>query len=68
MALLKTLDGMKEIKVGDTVGFKSDYEQYGKVTKIEGNRLHLHNPSGFGGEYLRYATDTVELASDCWVD
>lgn len=72
MAYCKTLDGMKEIKVGDTVGFKSDYEQYGTVTKIElttrGFNLHLHNPDGFGGEYLRYATDTVERSDDCWVD
>jgi hypothetical protein len=67
MALLNTLDGLKEIKVGDTVGFKSDFEQYGKVTAIQGNKLTLENPNGFGGEYLRYATVTTELASDCWV-
>ena len=62
------------VKVGDVVGFKSDYEQYGKITKIERNSytgrwmLHLHNDNGFGGDYLRYATDTVEAADDCWID
>ncbi len=56
------------VKVCDSVGFKSDHEQYGKIVKIEGNRLFLHNPNGFGGDYLRYATDTVECAGDCWID
>lgn len=56
------------VKVGDVVGFKSDHEQYGKIVKIVGDRLHLHNPNGFGGDYLRYATDTVECAGDCWID
>ena len=70
--LIKTLDGMVELNVGDVVGFKSDHEQYGKITKIvrgqNGVQLHLHNPNGFGGDYLRYATDTVEYAEDCWVN
>lgn len=63
-----------EVKVyeGDWVGFKSDYEQSGKVTKIVGSgrraSLHLHNPGGFGGDYLRYATDTQMDADDCWVE
>ena len=58
----------KEVRVGDVVGFKSDHEQYGKIVKIVGDRLHLHNPNGFSGDYLRYATDTVECAGDCWSD
>jgi signal peptidase I len=59
---------MVTIKVGDVVGFKSDYEQHGRVTKIEGDRLTLENPDGFGGDYLRYAKTTVERVSDCWID
>jgi len=63
------------VKVGDVVGFKSDHEQYGRITKIVrsksfmgGYDLHLNNPNGFSGDYLRYATDTVEHADDCWID
>jgi hypothetical protein len=65
---------MKDVKVGDFVGFKSDHEQYGRIVKIvrvDGygrDQLHLHNPDGFSGEYLRYSTDTVECAGDCWID
>jgi hypothetical protein len=59
---------MTTVKVGDVVGFKSDHEQHGTVTRIEGHYLHLHNKSGFGGDYLRYATDTVVHAGDCWFD
>jgi len=59
------------VKVGDWVDFKSDHEQSGRITKIEshryGTRLHLHNPEGFGGEYLRYAKNTVVEAGDCWI-
>lgn len=56
------------VKIGDVVGFKSDFEQVGKIVKIDGDRLTLKNPDGFGGEYLRYAKTTVEMASDCWID
>jgi hypothetical protein len=58
----------KVVKVGDVVGFKSDYEQYGKITAINGSKLTLYNPNGFGGDYLRYAETTVEDARDCWLD
>ncbi len=69
MAKVKNInDELVEVKVGDSVGFKSDHEQYGTITKIVGNNLHLYNPNGFGGEYLRYATDTVEPADRCWID
>ncbi len=57
-----------EINVGDWVGFKSDYEQSGQVVSIEGSgrsaRVRLHDDNGFGGEYLRYATDTTVLGED----
>jgi hypothetical protein len=67
------VDG-QEVNVGDFVCFKSDYEQTGKVVQIKpgngwgGKVLVLENPNGFGGDYLRYATRTEELASDCWVE
>ena len=62
------------VGVGDSVCFKSDYEQYGKIVEIKrsnwgnGYDLVIENPNGFGGEYLRYATRTVERAADCWVE
>ena len=61
------------VGVGDVVCFKSDYEQCGRVVEIKrqnfgyGYELVIENPNGFGGEYLRYATRTVERATDCWV-
>lgn len=59
-----------EVKVGDYVGFKCDIEQTGKITKIENHygrvSFHLHNPDGFSGDYLRYATDTIQDADRCW--
>lgn len=67
-------NAMVEVTIGDVVGFKSDYEQYGKIVAIKhdswsGKRvLVLENPDGFGGEYLRYATKTEERADDCWKD
>lgn len=70
LPITATVEG-QPVKVGDIVGFKADIEQYGKITKIENDRghvvLHLHNPDGFGGDYLRYAKDTVERADDCWL-
>lgn len=57
----------KTVSVGDYVGFKSDYEQYGQITKIEGNKLTLHNPNGFGGEYLRFAKTAIVDCRDCWL-
>jgi hypothetical protein len=59
------------VKLGDHVGFKSDHEQYGQVVHIkrhpyEGYHLTLHNPHGFGGEYLRYKKTTQEHSGDVW--
>ena len=59
-------DGTVSVSVGDSVNFKSDVEQHGVITKIDGPWLTLHNPNGFPGDYLRYATETVEHQNDCW--
>ena len=60
-----------KVFVGDFVGFKSDTEQSGKITKIRGNgkhaRLDLHDPNGFSGDYLRYSTEACMDADDCWI-
>jgi hypothetical protein len=66
------VDGTR-VYVGDWVGFKSDIEQSGKITKIKNNRwgrgkvLELRNENGFSGEYLRYCKVTEMDADDCWV-
>jgi hypothetical protein len=75
MATVKDInDKPVEVKVGDWVGFKSDYEQSGQIVEIRHSRAMaggyefvLENKNGFGGEYLRYATRTTVHASDCWV-
>lgn len=64
---MATVDG-KKVAVGDWVSFKSDYEQSGRVERIEGENLHLFRESGFGGEYLRYEQRTVVRARDCWLE
>jgi hypothetical protein len=62
-----------EVKVGDSVWFKSDFEQRGTIIAIKKGQwsdnmiLVLHNPNGFGGEYLRYATETEESTDRCWI-
>ena len=62
----------KKVTIGDYVGFKSDYEQSGKIIDIKFSRfggkiLVLENENGFGGEYLRYDTKTEVLTTDCWL-
>ena len=65
------IDGV-EVKVGDSVGFKSDIEQSGQISKIErtqfGVQLTLKSKYGFHGDYIGGSTVTTEMASDCWVD
>ena len=63
------------MRVGDTVCFKSDYEQVGRIVAVKqslmGSKvfvLESTSPEGFGGEYLNGSTLTQELASDCWVE
>lgn len=65
---MATVEG-KTVKVGDYVCFKSDVEQCGKITKIDGNRLTLfRDDEGFDGGYIGGQNYTVELASDCWIE
>lgn len=65
-------DELVKVYVGDYVGFKSDHEQSGKIIKIIGSgrraSLVLHDPNGFSGDYLRYATETQEDADRCWAE
>lgn len=61
------VDGIK-VKVGDFVGFKCDIEQYGSITKINGNMLTIKSSSTFDGEYIGGQEFTQERASDCWID
>jgi Tfp pilus assembly protein PilP len=64
---MATVDGQK-VKVGDWVGFKSDIEQYGQITKINGDQLTLKNENGFEGSYIGGQTITVQQANRCWID
>lgn len=70
----KDIDGkVQTFKVGQTVGFKSDIEQYGKITKIEPRshwqaKLHLENKNGFDGGYIGGDTETWALTNECWID
>lgn len=56
------------IKVGQGIGFKSDIEQWGKVTKIDGRSITIESQSesGFSGEYIGGQTIIVEDADRCW--
>jgi hypothetical protein len=65
----------KTVKVGDTVGFKSDLEQYGRIVSISqgwrGKNLTLE-PAGpfktFIGDYIGGCISHVVNAEDCWID
>ena len=62
------------VKVGDVVGFKSDYEQHGQIVAIKqslfGNSkiLVLENKNGFHGDYIGGETVHTESAVDCWLN
>jgi len=65
------IDGVT-VRVGDSVGFKSDVEQGGKIIKIKkaqwgGYELTLENKSGFEGGYIGGDTVTTINSRDCWV-
>jgi len=50
-------EALVTVKVGDVVRFKSDHEQRGTITKIDGEYLHLRNEGG--GHY--------QHQEDCWI-
>lgn len=60
------------VKIGDTVAFKSDIEQWARVIDIRkswrGDELVLENKYGFDGQYIGGTTVTTRLARDCWAD
>jgi hypothetical protein len=57
------------VKVGDWVCFKSDVEQSGCITRIDGDRLFLvAGPNGFSGDYIGGQEKTVQSARDCWIE
>jgi hypothetical protein len=47
----KDMEGNK-LSIGDIVFFKSDIEQYGKITKIKGNELTLAPDKMMGGKFI----------------
>jgi hypothetical protein len=61
------------VGIGDSVCFKSDVEQCGKIIKIKKNmfgrtELVLENFNGFSGDYIGGQTQTVVQADDCWIE
>lgn len=59
----------KHVTIGMYVCFKSDYEQCGKVVKINGDLLTLFRDNeGFGGDYIGGENYTVQHARDCWIE
>lgn len=62
----------RTVKVGETVGFKSDIEQHGIIVGVETDRyrgdvLILEPATGeFEGEYIRGMKRTKVDAADCW--
>jgi Tfp pilus assembly protein PilP len=63
----RTRDAMvegKTVKVGDYVGFKSGYEQVGKITAISGDRLTLDVYDSNTGS----SNKVVVSARDCWIN
>lgn len=56
------------IEIGEYYAFKSDIEQFGKVTNILGNSVTLSNEDGFEGGYIGGQTVTIvsifDLSSD----
>jgi hypothetical protein len=72
MSLIAYVEG-QGIGIGDWVCFKSDVEQSGQVVKIQQGifgrtRLVLENLNGFQGGYIGGQTQTIEDASDCWLE
>jgi hypothetical protein len=66
-----TVDG-QTVRIGDSVCFKSDVEQSGRIVDIKktysGVSLTLESQYGFHGDYIGGDTITTELARDCWIE
>ena len=66
------MSDIRDVKVGDCVGFKSDIEQCGIVTKIHnghyGREFTLRAPTqeGFNGDYIGGQMKYAVRADDCW--
>ncbi len=63
------VDG-KVVRTGDIVGFKSDTEQDGRITQINGDLLTLEalSDEGFRGDYIGGRMVTTQSARDCWLE
>lgn len=65
-------DGEITVKIGTIVGFKSDIEQYGKVTAIKPRgsfyEFTVVNENGFDGGYIGGDRETVVFSDDVWID
>ena len=71
MAMVEISNGGRiTVKVGQAVWFKSDTEQHGIITAINGNQLTLKAPSdrGFCGDYISGRMSTIQMARDCWIE
>jgi len=55
-----------DVQVGDSVGFKSDIEQSGKVVRINSQWAVLENKNGFIGEYIGGDTITDVPTERLW--
>ena len=76
MARFRVGDCLLSLARSFSIGLRIWHEQSGEIIEIirardwmGGERfdLRLRNKNGFGGDYLRYATETVQCASDCWI-
>ena len=67
--MMAIVDG-KVVNVGDAVCFKCDIEQWGYITKINGDMLVLKAPygSGFEGDYIGGEEYYVVDADSCWIE
>ena len=67
--MMAIVDG-KVVNVGDAVSFKCDIEQWGFITKINGDMLTLKAPygSGFEGDYIGGEEYYVVEADRCWIE
>lgn len=67
-------DELVKVYIGDSVSFKSDVEQTGRVTAIKRARysdiltLKAFHDSGFEGDYIEGQEYTEQMASECWVE